>query len=115
MQEQKKNLADREALLAAKNQRRDFKVAAAAATKVNASENKGQSKPSATSNKTLKTERNGNESTPNAKGKSSVEQVSGIDAGRRPSTPGTKAKAVGVSRVHEMPCVFFLQGKCLKG
>jgi len=42
MQEQKKNLADREALLVAKDQRRDFKVAAAAATKPNASENKGQ-------------------------------------------------------------------------
>jgi len=115
MQEQKKNLADREALLAAKDQRRDFKVAAAATTKVNASGNKGQSKSSVTSNKTSKTERIGTELTPNAKGKSSKEQVSGIDASRRPSTPGAKAMAVGVSRVNQMPCSFFLLGRCSKG
>jgi hypothetical protein len=53
--------------------------------------------------------------TPNAKGKSSVEQVSGIDASRRPSTPGAKAKAVGVSRVNQMPCSFLLLGRCSKG
>ena len=53
MQEQKKNLADREALLAAKDQRRDLKVAAAASTKVNASDAKGQAKQSNAQNKTL--------------------------------------------------------------
>jgi len=115
MQEQKKNLADREALLAAKDQRRDLKAAAAATTKVNASDAKGQSKSNTTQNKTLKTERIGTETTPNAKAKSSVGQVSGIDMGRRPSTPGAKAKAVGVPRVNQIPCSFFLQGRCVKG
>ena len=114
MQEQKKNLAEREALLVAKEQRRDLKVAAAATTKVNASENRGQSKSNVNSDKTSKTERGRNESTPNAKGKGSGEVVSG-DAGRRSSTPGAKAKAVGVSRAHSIPCSFFLQGKCFRG
>jgi len=57
IQERKKNLAEREALLVAKEQRRDLKVAAAATTKVNASENRGQSKSNVNSNKTSKTAR----------------------------------------------------------
>jgi len=55
------------------------------------------------------------ETTPNAKAKSLAGQVSGIDVGRRPSTPGAKAKAVGVSRVNQIPCSFFLRGRRVKG
>jgi len=79
MQEQRKNLADREALLAAKDSRRDHKAAAAASVKTNVTNSKGQARSSEHQDKALKIEQVGTEKTPNAKAKGGIAQASGIE------------------------------------
>jgi hypothetical protein len=69
MQEQKKNLADREALLVARDIRRDNKITTAVPAKANASSSKNNIKRMETSDKALKTEQTIVEVTPNAKAK----------------------------------------------
>jgi len=116
MQEQKKNLADREALLAARDIRNDNKTVTAVPAKANASNSKNNAKKIETLDKALKTEQTAVEMTPNAKAKSGASRASGTETGQRSSVPGAKAKAVGVSRSRgQVPCSFFLQGRCSKG
>jgi hypothetical protein len=107
MQEQRKNLADREALLAAKDSRRDHKTAAAAQVKTNLT--KGQARSSENQDKALKTEQGGTERTPNAKARGGVAEAPGTDVSRRPSIPGAKAKAVGVPRSSQPSCISFFK------
>ena len=95
MQEQRKNLAERQALLTAKESRREGKTSVAVPATSGAQKSNKINKRDDTQGKASRSEQVEQEVTPNAKAKGEMSQTSGVEAIQKSLIPGAKARAIG--------------------
>jgi hypothetical protein len=98
MQEQRKNLAEREALLTAKHARQEGKTSTAVPAATGADRSNKTNKRSDTQGNALGTDQTGQEVTPKATAKAEGTKTSKAEKIQSTLIPGAKAKAVGVMK-----------------